>query len=78
MALVLVQHDISGQIVELDEVHLAHPVLGPHYKRVRVNKNGKVFVLDPLVPDVDFDEDEETAGDAAEVDAPDNHGKDEK
>ncbi len=59
MALVLVQHDISGQIVELDEIHLAHPVLGPHYKRVRVNKNGKVFVLDPLVPDLG-DEDDET------------------
>lgn len=48
MALVLVQHDISGQVVEIDEIHLAHPVLGPHYKRVRVNEDGKVYALKPV------------------------------
>jgi hypothetical protein len=48
MALIWVQHDISGVILELDEVQLAHPVLGPHYKPVRVNpENGKVYVLKP-------------------------------
>lgn len=53
MALILVQHDISGVIVELDEVQLAHPVLGPHYKPVRVNENGKVYALKPDVSDAD-------------------------
>lgn len=57
MALVLVQHDISGQIVEIDEIHLAHPVLGPHYKRVRVNANGKVYAWNAKD---DPDEDSET------------------
>jgi hypothetical protein len=51
--LVLVQHDISKQIVEIDEIHLAHPVLGPHYKPVRVNDDGKPFVLNPVADDVD-------------------------
>lgn len=51
MALILVQHDISGQIVELEEVQLAHPVLGPHYKPVRVNEDGKVYVLKPVAPE---------------------------
>lgn len=70
MTLVLVQHAISGQIVELDEVHLAHPVLGPHYRRVRVNANGKVYILKPGESAVEdeIEEVEETAPD----------GKDEK
>lgn len=62
MALVLVQHDISKQIVEIDEIHLAHPILGPHYKRVRVNENGKVFALNPT------DADEESDADISEID----------
>lgn len=49
MTKILVQHDISQQIVEIEEVHLAHPVLGPHYKRVRVDENGKVYVLKPTL-----------------------------
>ena len=53
MALVLVQHDISGQVVELEETQLAHPLLGPHYTRVRVNANGKVYVLGSKDPDAD-------------------------
>ncbi len=56
MALVLVQHDISKQIVEIDEAHLAHPVLGPHYKRVRVNEDGKVYVLQPGEVDAPADD----------------------
>jgi hypothetical protein len=55
MAKVLVQHDISGQVVELDEIQLAHPVLGPHYKRVRVNANGKVYAWNAKDPDADED-----------------------
>lgn len=38
MGMVLVRHEISGQTVEIDERHLAHPVLGPLYKVVKVNK----------------------------------------
>lgn len=38
MALVLVRHEISGVTVEIDERHLAHPVLGPLYKVVSKNK----------------------------------------
>lgn len=55
MALVLVQHDISGAIVEIDEIHLAHPVLGPHYKRVRTNANGKVYAWNAKDPDTNQD-----------------------
>lgn len=55
MALVLVQHDISGVVVELDEAQLAHPILGPHYKRVRVNANGKVYAWNSKDPDTDSD-----------------------
>lgn len=59
MALVLVKHEISGQVVEIDEVHLAHPVLGPLYKRVRRNANGKVYAWNEKDPDT-VDEVEET------------------
>ena len=53
MALVLVQHDISHEVVEIDDIHLAHPVLGPHYKRVRVNANGKVYAWGAKDPDAE-------------------------
>lgn len=51
MALVLVKHDISGEVVELPEEQLAHPVLGPHYKRVRRNAAGKVYAWNEQDPD---------------------------
>lgn len=51
MALVLVKHDISGEVVEIDEIHLAHPVLGPHYKRVRRNAAGKIYAWNESDPD---------------------------
>ncbi len=53
MALVLVEHDISGQVVEIEEHQLAHPILGPHYKRVRVNAAGKVYAWNAKDPDAD-------------------------
>ena len=53
MALVLVKHDISGEVVEIPEEQLAHPILGPHYKRVRVNANGKVYAWNAKDPDTD-------------------------
>jgi hypothetical protein len=41
---VLVMHDVSKQIVEIDERHLAHPILGPHYHIVRTDpKTGKQY-----------------------------------
>lgn len=55
MALVLVQHDISHEVVEIDEIHLAHPVLGPHYKRVRVNAAGKVYAWGAKDPDAEVE-----------------------
>lgn len=58
MALVLVKHEISGQVVEIDEVHLAHPVLGPLYKRVRRNANGKVYAWNEKDPDTVVEEKE--------------------
>jgi hypothetical protein len=62
MALVLVKHDISGEVVEIDEIHLAHPVLGPHYKRVRRNAAGKVYAWNETDPDkVDEDADDAPA-----------------
>lgn len=51
MALVLVKHEISGQVVEIDEIHLAHPILGPLYKRVRKNANGKIYAWNEKDPD---------------------------
>lgn len=51
MALVLVKHDISGQVVELPEEQLAHPVLGPHYTRVRRNAAGKIYAWNEKDPD---------------------------
>lgn len=56
MALVLVKHDISGEVVEIDEIHLAHPVLGPHYKRVRRNAAGKIYAWNEADPDAEKDE----------------------
>lgn len=53
MALVLVKHDISGEVVEIDEIHLAHPVLGPHYKRVRRNAAGKIYAWNETDPDAE-------------------------
>ncbi len=44
MALVLVWHDISNEVVELEERHLAHPVLGQHYHIVKTNDDGKRVV----------------------------------
>ncbi len=63
MALVLVKHDISGEVVEIDEIHLAHPILGPHYKRVRRNAAGKVYAWNESDPDtVDEKDPEPKAG----------------
>jgi hypothetical protein len=45
MALVLVKHDISGVVVELDERHLAHPVLGQHYHIVKTKDDKPVTDL---------------------------------
>lgn len=59
MALVYVKHEVSGQVVEIDEIHLAHPVLGPLYKRVRVNAAGKVYAWNEKDPDT-VDEETET------------------
>jgi hypothetical protein len=42
--MVLVWHDVSEQFVEIDERHLAHPILGPHYHIARVNDDGKPYV----------------------------------
>ena len=42
--MVLVWHDISEQFVEIDERHLAHPILGPHYHIARVNDEGKPYL----------------------------------
>lgn len=59
MATVLVQHVVSKQIVEIDEIHLAHPVLGPLYKPVRVNEDGKVFALKPVADDAPEDDEKD-------------------
>lgn len=67
MAVILVQHQVSQQIVEIDEIHLAHPVLGPLYKPVRVNDSGKPYVLNP----VDDDEPEDTGDDLVEIELSD-------
>jgi hypothetical protein len=42
--MVLVWHDISELFVEIDERHLAHPILGPHYHIARVNSDGKPYI----------------------------------
>jgi hypothetical protein len=44
MAKVLVWHDVSEQFAEIDERHLAHPVLGPHYHVARLNADGKPYL----------------------------------
>jgi hypothetical protein len=44
MAKVLVWHDVSEQFAEIDERHLAHPVLGKHYHIARVNSEGKPYI----------------------------------
>jgi hypothetical protein len=45
--MVLVWHDVSEQIVEIDERHLAHPILGPHYHIARIDeKTGKPYAIE--------------------------------
>ena len=41
--MVLVWHDVVGpdHFVEIDERHLAHPILGPHYHIARLSEDGK-------------------------------------
>lgn len=58
MAMVLVWHDVSEQIVEIDERHLAHPILGPHYHIARVNKEGKPYIPQRGVKAEDSDRDD--------------------
>jgi hypothetical protein len=55
LALVLVKHDISGEVVEIPEEQLAHPILGPHYKRVRRNAAGKIYAWNEADPDAQQD-----------------------
>lgn len=46
MAMVLVWHDVSEEFAEIDERHLAHPILGPHYHIARIDpKTGKPYAI---------------------------------
>ena len=46
MATVLVWHDVSEEFAEIDERHLAHPILGPHYHIARIDeKTGKPYAI---------------------------------
>lgn len=46
MAVITVRHKVSNVITEIEDIHLAHPVLGPLYEVVRTNDAGKPYVLE--------------------------------
>ncbi len=64
--MVVVWHDVSEQFAEIDERHLAHPILGPHYHVARLNAEGKPYLPQKgkRVSDVEA----EMAGDIEEAD----------